>query len=137
LLASGTPAPWQVSKEAIGLFKIHETAEEMKANPNFCPGLGHCYNYEGRSAVANCELVVAAINALPALLAIAEAADGLRLAMVEDGDAPPYNRCWCASDAMDREKAVNRLDTAKIALLIALSSLPNAKIAGPAPEEHT
>ncbi len=70
-----TPGPWVSPRHAIGLFAIYETPEEEKRS--ICPGLGHCYSYEGRDAQAQCDGIVALRNAAPALISAARERDEL------------------------------------------------------------
>ncbi len=70
-------------------------------------------------------LIVAAVNALPALLAVAEAA-AIALPVAEQSYCAAEQEFGSHTDDSDR-KAIQGLE-------YALSLLPNAKISGPAPE---
>lgn len=108
LIANGTPAPWQSSRHAIGCFTIHETEAEARARPHFSPGLGHTYGYEGRDPQANCDLLVSAVNALPAMLNVIELADA----------------AMCLRNNGDPHRQIGRIFDQ---LTHALSLLPNAQ----------
>jgi hypothetical protein len=84
-----------------------------------CPDLG-CAN--------NVHAIVAAINALPALLAIAEAAEESAIHFESCLDIADHHQGGFPEDFLDEKAALNKLKAA-------LSLPSNAKITGPQPEK--